>query len=72
MTSKAVTDRLRGASPGVGDEDMVGFVTLRGVFVFTGPPPGKPVRFTRAYAVFDATTGNLLMTGTLEPGGRAR
>ncbi len=72
LTNKAVSDRLRGASPGLGDEERVGFVTLRGVFVFTGPPPGKPVRFTRAYAVFDATTGNLLMAGTLEPGERGR
>jgi len=30
LTNKAVSDRLRGASPGLGDEERVGFVTLRG------------------------------------------
>jgi len=72
LTDKAVTARLQGASPGLGAEDTLAFVVLRGVFIFTGPPPGRPVRFRRAYAVFDATTGNLLMTGTLEPGEQTR
>jgi hypothetical protein len=43
------------------------FVTLRGPFVFTGPPQsGKSVKFDRAYAIFDPSSGNLLMAGTLD------
>lgn len=66
LTNKDVTARLNGASPGVNENDRLGFATLRGLFVFTGPPKATPARFRRAYAVFDATNGNLLMIGTLE------
>ena len=67
LTSKEVSQRLQGVTTGLGDNERVGFVTLKGSFVFTGPPKrGKPATFGRAYAVFDATTGNLLMAGTLE------
>jgi hypothetical protein len=42
-------------------------LTLRGPFVFTGPPQsGKSVKFDRAYAIFDPSSGNLLMAGTLD------
>jgi hypothetical protein len=68
LTNKEVSDRLQGASPGLADNEKVGFATLTGTFIFTGPPPGKPVRFSRGYAVFDALTGNLLMVGALEEG----
>lgn len=70
LTNKEITSRLNGASPGLVDNDRIGFATLKGLFVFTGPPNTKPVRFTRAYAAFDAATGNLLMVGTLEQGER--
>ena len=66
LTSKQVTDRLQGASPGLADNDRVAFATLTGTFIFGGPPKGKIARFSRAYAVFDATSGNLLMAGTLD------
>ena len=69
LTNKEVTDRLAGASPGLADNDRVGFATLSGTFVFTGPPKGKSATFSRAYAVFNAQSGNLLMVGTL---GQAR
>jgi hypothetical protein len=72
LTNKEVATRLNGASPGLADNDRLGFVTLRGLFIFTGPPPGKPARFIRAYAIFDATNGNLLMIGTLEQGEQPR
>jgi hypothetical protein len=65
ITSGEVTTRLQGVSTGLGDSERVAFATLSGPFVFTGPKT-NPVRFQRAYAVFDATTGNLLMVGTLE------
>lgn len=66
LTSKEATDRLQGVSTGLSDGDRVGFVTLTGTFVFTGPPKAKPATVNRAYAVFDATTGNLLMVGSLD------
>jgi hypothetical protein len=65
LTNEEVTKRLDGASPGLGNTDKIGFVTLKGEFIFTGPSPSPPTRFTRAYAAFDARTGNLLMFGTL-------
>jgi hypothetical protein len=66
LTNKEVTTRLNGASPGLPENDKIGFATLKGLFIFTGPRQARSARFTRAYAAFDATTGNLLMIGTLE------
>ena len=66
LTDKEVSDRLQGASPGLAADEKVAFATLRGSLIFTGPSGGKTARFSRAYAVFDAKTGNLLMIGTLE------
>ena len=71
VTSAEVTRRLDGASTGLAATDRVAFVTLSGTFVFTGPQT-QPATFRRAYMVFDATTGNLLMVGTLEDGNRPR
>jgi hypothetical protein len=70
LSNKEVTTRLNGASPGLAENDKIGFVVLKGLFIFTGPPNGKSPRFTRAYAAFDGATGNLLMIGTLEQGER--
>jgi hypothetical protein len=64
ITSKEVSQRLQGASTGLDDADRVGFATLSGTFVFTGPK-GRPAIFHRAYGAFDAASGNLLMIGTL-------
>jgi hypothetical protein len=66
ITSKEVSVRLQGASTGLADADRIGFVTLTGTFIFTGPGKDKPAIFNRAYAAFDAASGNLLMVGTLE------
>src|SRR3954463_14013154 len=41
ITSKEVTQRLQGASTGLDDADRVGFATLSGTFIFTGPK-GRP------------------------------
>lgn len=68
LTSKQVSDRLQGASTGLADTDTVGFATLGGEFIFTGPSPGKSVKFSRGYAVFDTRTGNLMMVGALDQG----
>src|SRR5262249_34166538 len=64
VTSGEVKQRLQGESTGLKDEERVGFATLSGTFIFTGPP-GRSATFRRAYAVFDAGTGNLLMIGSL-------
>jgi hypothetical protein len=67
ITSKDVSQRLHGVSTGLEDNARVGFVTLTGTFIFTGPGSNrKSATFNRAYAVFDAANGNLLMVGTLE------
>jgi hypothetical protein len=68
MTSGELRTRLQGVLSGLPDDSRVGFVTLRGMIVFTGPPSAdrKPATFERAYAVFSAATGNLLMVGTLD------
>jgi hypothetical protein len=65
ITSAEVSKRLQGALTGLDENDRIAFATLSGNFIFTGPPPGKPRTFERAYAAFDASNGNLLMIGTL-------
>jgi hypothetical protein len=65
VTNGEVTKRLEGVATGLNENDRVGFVTLVGTFVFTGPPKSKPATFREAYAVFDAVSGNLLMVGSL-------
>lgn len=68
ITAREVTVRLQGASTGLPDDQHVAFVIIRGPIYFTGPPrvTPAPVAFDTAYALFDAVTGNLLMSGTLE------
>lgn len=65
MTSAEVSKRLEGVATGLQDNERVGFVTLVGTFIFTGPPSAKPAFFRQAYAVFDAVSGNLLLVGSL-------
>jgi hypothetical protein len=66
LTNKEVSQRLGGASPGLAANEKVGFATLRGTFIVSGPLDANVARFSRVYAAFDAKTGNLLMIGTLE------
>jgi len=66
ITSKEVTARLQGVTTGLADEERLAFVTLSGTFVFTGPAQSKPATFKRAYAVFVASNGNLLLLGSLD------
>jgi outer membrane protein assembly factor BamE (lipoprotein component of BamABCDE complex) len=66
ITSNDVTARLEGVSTGLPASARVGFVTLSGTFVFTGPVEARSPTFSRAYAVFDAASGNLLMVGSPE------
>jgi hypothetical protein len=66
LTARDVTARLQGASTGLPDDYRVAFAIIRGPIYFTGPPTSRPIAFDTAYALFDAATGNLLMSGTLE------
>jgi hypothetical protein len=68
ITSAQASQRLQGEPTGLDDNDRVGFATLTGKFIFSGPSNTKPAAFASAYALFDAKTGNLLMDGTLESG----
>jgi hypothetical protein len=70
LTNKEVSQRLGRASPAQATNEKVGFATLSGTFFFTGPPGAYVVRYSRAYAVFDSRTGNLVMFGTLDQGQR--
>lgn len=65
LTAREVTARLQGASTGLPDNQRVAFATIRGPVYFTGPRNTRPVAFDSVYALFDAATGNLLMSGTL-------
>ena len=65
LTSQQVSQRLQGEPTGLADNDKIGFVTLTGQFIFTGPP-GRSARFSQANAAFDAKTGTLLRIGTLD------
>ena len=65
ITARELTTRLQGVSTGLPSRERVGFAIIRGPIYFTGPRPGKPVEFERGYVVFDASTGNLLMSGSL-------
>jgi hypothetical protein len=66
ITAREVTGRLQNVHTGLPDDTRVAFAVIRGPVYFTGPPKSRPVAFDRAYALFDAATGNLLMSGTLE------
>jgi hypothetical protein len=65
LSNRELTERLDGISTGRADEELVGFVTLEGKFIFASFS-GNTASFERAYAVFDGATGNLLMLGTLD------
>ena len=68
ITAKQAQDRLQGEPTGLDDNEQVGFVTLTGTFVFSGPRNVKPATFNSAYAIFSASTGSLIMDGTLDSG----
>ncbi|HTW81385.1 MAG TPA: hypothetical protein VME23_17695 [Terracidiphilus sp.] len=68
ITAAQARDRLQGESTGLDDSATVGFVTLTGTFTFSGPMATKTATFSSAYAIFSASTGALIMDGSLEPG----
>jgi hypothetical protein len=64
MSSKDVSTVLGGARTGFADDYMLCYVELTGTFTFSGPQ-GATRTFHRQFEVFDAQTGNFLMTGGL-------
>jgi len=63
VPSREVSARLQGETTGFPDAYELGFAVLQGDFVFSSPPPGPIYHAKRAYAAFDAKTGNLVMDG---------
>jgi len=66
ITAKQAQDRLQGEPTGLDDNEKVGFVTLSGTFIFSGPPKTHSATFSKAYAIFVASTGRLIMDGSVE------
>jgi hypothetical protein len=62
-TSLQVSTML-GESTGVSDTTLLCYIELQGTFSFSAPD-GTPVTYQRGFEVFDAHTGNLLMSGGL-------
>jgi hypothetical protein len=71
IPSKEVNAILHRQNTRIPDSYLLCFVTFHGTFVFPGPPvpPVKrktsSITYQRAFEVFDAKTGNLLMGGGL-------
>lgn len=65
MTTSQASTLLQGESIGRPDGAMVCYVELRGPFTIEGPVPAGATLPTaqRAYDIFDAQTGNILMWG---------
>lgn len=64
LTSKQVSALLGGESTGMPDNALLCFVELRGSFSFAGPT-GVTVTYSTGFEVFDAHSGNFLMSGGL-------
>ena len=65
ISAREASARLGGAQTGLPDQYVVGFATLKGRMIFSGPSGVQSAAFERGYAIFDATSGNLLMVGSL-------
>lgn len=71
QTAKSVATLLRGKNIGVRDETRICYVEIKGQFSVSAPPsarnPGaqqsRNLRFDTSFEVFDARTGNLLLSG---------
>jgi hypothetical protein len=65
LTAADAAKRLQGVETGLNPTEQVGFATLEGPVAFEGPQ-GKTALFDKTYAAFDATSGNLLLVGSLK------
>jgi hypothetical protein len=61
LTSRALSIQLHGESIGRPDTAMVCYVELHGTFIFAGAKSAITTHL--AYEVFDAQSGNLILTG---------
>lgn len=68
ITSKEASQRMNGESVGLPDDALVCYVQLSGPFLLdrvSSPPSAKPIPPSNtATVVFDAQTGNILVSGT--------
>jgi hypothetical protein len=64
LSSRQVSDLLNGAYTGFPDDYMLCYVELQGTFTFPGPM-GSTVTYHRGIEIFDAGTGNFLISGGL-------
>lgn len=62
LTDAQATDRLHGEDPGIPPTNLVAYVQVSGTFAQYSPLGGSPLTFHAGYLVFDAQTGNLLMS----------
>ena len=62
LTSSEVSARLGGLTTGFSSDHLLCLVLLHGPFVFPGPG-GANMVYDRAFLVFDATNGNLMISG---------
>jgi hypothetical protein len=68
QTAKTVAAVLRGKTTGLPDATPVCYVELQGEFAISAPPSKRGsqqrrVLFNRSFEVFDARTGNLILSG---------
>jgi hypothetical protein len=71
LTARKLKDVMQGKNTGLPDDLAVCYVELNGTFTFYGPPApnssrGTVLTFHTAFRVFDAKTGNLMLTGAFE------
>jgi hypothetical protein len=64
LTAQQVSDKLGGESTGLDPDTILCYVELSGDFSFAGPQ-GSVISTTRAVEIFDAQSGNLLISGGL-------
>jgi len=62
LTSRQVSERLHGAATGYPADRVLCYVELQGPFTFPGPQ-GATATYSRGVLIFDAQTGNLVISG---------
>jgi len=62
LTSQQVSERIHRAKTGFGADHLFCYVELQGPFSFGGPQ-GAVATYSRGVLIFDAQTGNLVISG---------
>jgi hypothetical protein len=65
LPSETVSALLGGLDVGRLKGTLIGYVELKGSFLFAAPVPAHPTPYSFAFEVFDVHTGNLLLYGGL-------